>query len=160
MYLYPSIGSMCNTTLISLSSSERILFLKFIIVWLFIAQSMPNNACYTPDRHLSIRVLTSLRSAHKRTLMDWGLPSFTIPWFMMKYIAYMPSWLLCHFEILSSMRDYPYWHLAHHARVLCSASHVYLYARVAFVLCRISCAGCSTIDPRMVSSKLIFKNMS
>ena len=30
------------------------------------------------------------------------LPVFIIPWLMMKYIVYMPSWLLCYFEILSA----------------------------------------------------------
>ena len=32
------------------------------------------GCCYTPEWHLSIRVLISLMSAHKRTLMDRGLP--------------------------------------------------------------------------------------
>ena len=32
------------------------------------------ECCYTPEWHLSVRVLISLMSAHKRTLMDRGLP--------------------------------------------------------------------------------------
>ena len=32
------------------------------------------KGCYTPEWHLSIRVMISLMSTHKRTLMDRGLP--------------------------------------------------------------------------------------
>ena len=104
--------------------------------------------------HLSYTWMAPLRPSadipHVGTQKDiYGLrlPVFIIPWLMMKYIVYMPSWLLFHLNILSRMRDYPYWHLVHHARVLCSASRIYLYARVAFVWSRVSCAGFSTTDP-------------
>ena len=40
-YLFPSNGSMGDTTLISLSSNESILFLKLMMVWLSMDQSMP-----------------------------------------------------------------------------------------------------------------------
>ena len=76
---------------------------------------------------------------HVGTQKDtYGLrfPIFTTPWLMMKYIPYIPSWLLCHFAMLSCIRDSLYGQLVHHSRVSYTASHESLYSRVALLYSR------------------------
>ena len=60
------------------------------------------NMCYTPEWHLSVRVLISLMSAHKRTLIDWGCPDSlylgswwsTFPIYPAGYFAIFPCWVV------------------------------------------------------------------
>ena len=75
------------------------------------------SICYTAEWHLSVRVLISLMSAHKRTLMDRGLPIFTIHWLIQE--------IHCLYAQLITLPLYDF----------------ELHMRLSLLTCRASCAG-------------------